>query len=316
MRRAEIAENGLDVLSASALQREQKCSPAPAAGGADDNLIEGGEMKFVCKPGARNITVIFQPLLSFIQEIEMNMGPSQAKQCQLRTFLTYYINDLFLNQVRTEINKEIESVSQTADPLKTLANADTMKLLGVQRPLLQVGHRARVLQGVQRPLLQVGHRARVLQGVQRPLLQVGHRARVLQGVQRPLLQVGHRARVLQGVQRPLLQVGHRARVLQGVQRPLLQVGHRARVLQGVQRPLLQFDTSGEGYVCGDMSRSSFVVGLNKTKTRNSLALDGTLSSIMTIKMADLEPCFKWEPPSDVLKASKKATGQYNRAHRS
>ncbi|CAL8289610.1 unnamed protein product [Boreogadus saida] len=59
-----------------------------------------------------------------------------------------------------------------------------------------------------------------------------------------------------------------------------------------------------------------VVGLNKTKTRNSLALDGTLSSIMTIKMADLEPCFKWEPPSDVLKASKKDIGQYNRAHRS
>ncbi|CAL8237701.1 unnamed protein product [Boreogadus saida] len=46
------------------------------------------------------------------------------------------------------------------------------------------------------------------------------------------------------------------------------------------------------------------------------ALDGTLSSIMTIEMADLEPCFKWVPPSDVIKASKKATGQYNRAHRS
>ena len=66
----------------------------------------------------------------------------------------------------------------------------------------------------------------------------------------------------------------------------------------------------------DAERVFSVVGLNKTKTRNSLALDGTLSSIMTIKMADLEPCFKWEPPSDVLKASKKATGQYNRAHRS
>uniref|UniRef100_A0A3B4AFF9 Exocyst complex component Sec8 n=1 Tax=Periophthalmus magnuspinnatus TaxID=409849 RepID=A0A3B4AFF9_9GOBI len=70
-------------------------------------------------------------------EIEMNMGPSQAKQCQLRAFLTYYINDLFLNQVRTEINKEIEAVSKAADPLKILANADTMKVLGVQRPLLQ-----------------------------------------------------------------------------------------------------------------------------------------------------------------------------------
>ncbi|XP_059895112.1 exocyst complex component 4 [Gadus macrocephalus] len=134
-------ESSSHAISMSAYLREQRrelySKSGELQGGADDNLIEGGEMKFVCKPGARNITVIFQPLLSFIQEIEMNMGPSQAKQCQLRTFLTYYINDLFLNQVRTEINKEIESVSQAADPLKTLANADTMKLLGVQRPLLQ-----------------------------------------------------------------------------------------------------------------------------------------------------------------------------------
>ena len=36
-----------------------------------------------------------------------------------------------------------------------------------------------------------------------------------------------------------------------------------------------------------------MVGLNKTKTRNTMALDGTLSSIMTVKMADIEPqCFK------------------------
>lgn len=64
----------------------------------------------------------------------------------------------------------------------------------------------------------------------------------------------------------------------------------------------------------DAERVFSVVGLNKTKTRNSLALDGTLSSIMAIKMADLEPCFRWEPPSEVIKASKKATGQYNLAH--
>ncbi|CAB1434612.1 unnamed protein product [Pleuronectes platessa] len=30
---------------------------------------------------------------------------------------------------------------------------------------------------------------------------------------------------------------------------------------------------------------------------------------MAIKMADLEPCFRWEPPSEFIKASKKATGQ-------
>lgn len=118
-------------------RRELYSKSGELQGGADDNLIEGGETKFVCKPGARNITVIFHPLLRFIQETEHNMGPGPAKQCQLRTFLTYYINDFFLNQVRIEINKEIEAVTKVSDPLKVLASADTMKVLGVQRPLLQ-----------------------------------------------------------------------------------------------------------------------------------------------------------------------------------
>uniref|UniRef100_A0A8C1LSU7 Exocyst complex component Sec8 n=1 Tax=Cyprinus carpio TaxID=7962 RepID=A0A8C1LSU7_CYPCA len=128
-------------ISMSAYLREQRrelySKSGELQGGADDNLIEGGETKFLCKPGARNITVIFQPLLRFIQEIESRMGPAQAKQCQLHTFLTYYINDLFLSQVRTETNKEIEAVTKVSDPLKILASADTMKNLGVQRPLLQ-----------------------------------------------------------------------------------------------------------------------------------------------------------------------------------
>src|SRR4029434_887240 len=48
----------------------------------------------------------------------------------------------------------------------------------------------------------------------------------------------------------------------------------------------------------DAERVFSVVGLNKTKTRNSLALDGTLSSIMAIKMADLDgrPVSDGSPP--------------------
>ncbi|KAF7693824.1 exocyst complex component 4 isoform X1 [Silurus meridionalis] len=132
-------ESSSHAISMSAYLREQRrelySKSGELQGGADDNLIEGGETKFLCKPGARNITVIFQPLLRFIQEIELSMG--SGKQCQLRTFLTYYIKELFLNQVRTETNKEIEIVTKVADPLKILASADTMKNLGVQRPLLQ-----------------------------------------------------------------------------------------------------------------------------------------------------------------------------------
>nr|XP_029135311.1 uncharacterized protein LOC109992137 [Labrus bergylta] len=65
----------------------------------------------------------------------------------------------------------------------------------------------------------------------------------------------------------------------------------------------------------DAERVFSMVGLNKTKTRNSLALNGTLMSIMTVKTAGLEPqCLKREPPSPLLKASKPATNTYNKQH--
>ncbi|XP_003467926.2 exocyst complex component 4 [Cavia porcellus] len=134
-------ESSSHAISMSAYLREQRrelySRSGELQGGPDDNLIEGGGTKFVCKPGARNITVIFHPLLRFIQEIEHAMGLGPAKQCPLREFLTVYIKNIFLNQVLAEINKEIEGVTKTSDPLKILANADTMKVLGVQRPLLQ-----------------------------------------------------------------------------------------------------------------------------------------------------------------------------------
>ncbi|XP_019365173.1 PREDICTED: exocyst complex component 4 isoform X1 [Gavialis gangeticus] len=134
-------ESSFHAISMSAYLREQRrelySKSGELQGGPDDNLIEGGGSKFVCKPGARNITVIFHPLLRFIQEIEHAMELSPTKQCPLREFLTMYIKNIFLNQVLAEINKEIEGVTKASDPLKILANADTMKMLGVQRPLLQ-----------------------------------------------------------------------------------------------------------------------------------------------------------------------------------
>lgn len=53
---------------------------------------------------------------------------------------------------------------------------------------------------------------------------------------------------------------------------------------------------------------------NKTDFRSSLSLDGTLSSIMTVKMASEEPCYKFEPSSEIIRCSKKATWEYNKEH--
>ncbi|KAK6191363.1 hypothetical protein SNE40_003074 [Patella caerulea] len=59
-----------------------------------------------------------------------------------------------------------------------------------------------------------------------------------------------------------------------------------------------------------------MVRKNKTDFRNSLSVDGTLMSLLTVKLANPEstPCHRWEPPKDLMKAAKGATMNYNRYH--
>ena len=64
----------------------------------------------------------------------------------------------------------------------------------------------------------------------------------------------------------------------------------------------------------DEERVFSLVRQNKTDFRRSLSLDETLSSILTVKMASEEPCYKFEPPSAVVQQSKKVTRQYNQKH--
>ena len=59
-----------------------------------------------------------------------------------------------------------------------------------------------------------------------------------------------------------------------------------------------------------------LVTKNKTKFRPNLKLDGTLSSILTIKLANTAPCQNYEPPTEVIESARKATMAYNRAHSS
>ena len=64
----------------------------------------------------------------------------------------------------------------------------------------------------------------------------------------------------------------------------------------------------------DEERVFSFVKHNKTPYRDALNINSTLSSILAVKMASKEPCFKFEPTSEVLTASKKATWSYNQAH--
>ena len=55
---------------------------------------------------------------------------------------------------------------------------------------------------------------------------------------------------------------------------------------------------------------------NKTKFHPNLMLDGTLSSIITIKLASNTPCTKFDPNREVLESARKTTMAYVYAYNS
>ena len=68
-----------------------------------------------------------------------------------------------------------------------------------------------------------------------------------------------------------------------------------------------------------LERLFSVIGKNKIDMRSSLKLDGTLSSIISIKTHNPESrtlCFKWRPDQDFLELSRKAAKAYNDEHKS
>ena len=57
-----------------------------------------------------------------------------------------------------------------------------------------------------------------------------------------------------------------------------------------------------------------MIGKNKRAEHSSLQVKGTLSSIMTVKLADLN-AKTFTPPASMLKAAKSATYEYKKAHK-
>ena len=61
-----------------------------------------------------------------------------------------------------------------------------------------------------------------------------------------------------------------------------------------------------------------IVRKNKTDSRSSLKLDGSLFSILAMKCHNPEavtPCYKWQPHDNLLQMSKSATKVYNNKHK-
>lgn len=57
-----------------------------------------------------------------------------------------------------------------------------------------------------------------------------------------------------------------------------------------------------------------LINKNKTSSRSSLSLDGTLSSLITVKTHIEEP-LKWQPSEELIKKAKQSTSSYNQQHK-
>ena len=85
---------------------------------------------------------------------------------------------------------------------------------------------------------------------------------------------------------------------------------RFKLLSQIARLVLVIPHSNAGE-----ERVFSLIRQNKTQNRSSLDANGTLASMIQIKLANSDPCTKWEPSKALLKAAKGATKQYNDMHK-
>merc|ERR1719376_202393 len=104
----------------------------------EENGETGKEEKvLVCPADPHNITLIFNQLMQFIQEIEKALKVQPGAHCTLYAFLMDYIKDVFLGQIHVDISNSLNSASQSLDAWKSVTDTDVLRELSVSRPLLQ-----------------------------------------------------------------------------------------------------------------------------------------------------------------------------------
>ncbi|XP_071090012.1 exocyst complex component 4-like [Haliotis cracherodii] len=123
----------------------------------DQGLLAGlSKHQLVCKPAANNVTAIYKPLRSFIQEIEKAM--EMESPSSLQEFVTDFVQNAFLGQVHLKVSQSIDAATRGLivlptfslhsvieeedghkcfDALRNVIDDKIRRELGVPRPLLQ-----------------------------------------------------------------------------------------------------------------------------------------------------------------------------------
>ncbi|KAB0800327.1 hypothetical protein PPYR_06067 [Photinus pyralis] len=103
--------------SLSALTMSSNAKDIPSSRNSREKIL-------VCSPDANNITLIFIPLMCFIEEIEQMLKLNQGVSCSLHLFVANYITDGFIMRKRAETMVQIDMAVRAADAWKTTVLLD------------------------------------------------------------------------------------------------------------------------------------------------------------------------------------------------
>ena len=85
------------------------------------------EKVLVCDANPHNITLIFNQLLTFIQQVEKELHCPTGSHCTLYAFLMDYIKDVFLGQIHVDISNSLNSASQSLDAWKSVSDSEVLR---------------------------------------------------------------------------------------------------------------------------------------------------------------------------------------------
>lgn len=81
----------------------------------------------VCPPDPNNITLIFLPLMLFIDEIEQAISIKTGTASNLKQFVSEYMSEKFLGRYKAQITAKIESIIRANDAWKATTMFDTSR---------------------------------------------------------------------------------------------------------------------------------------------------------------------------------------------
>ncbi|XP_014206548.1 exocyst complex component 4 [Copidosoma floridanum] len=103
-----------------------------------DNKQLKSKKNLVCKPDPNNITLIFRPIMQFIEDVERALGiPSGSPSCTLSNFLADYVKEVYLGRHHVLVATTIETATKSTDAWRATTSPEQMKDLRLIRPLLQ-----------------------------------------------------------------------------------------------------------------------------------------------------------------------------------